>query len=464
MNIRQIIPENYCSRCNVCCRFPEATSELRPVFLNKEIIERKYFFVFDNVRPCKINAVPFKDMYICPHFNPEKNTCSIYKLRPFDCRLYPFMLTYNKDYTAVELVADSKCPFVENKNLLAAYAKEIYEYLEQEEIAEELSKNFSFINNYQDDCQTYYKLTRLTDLIFNNAIGFKKLALSDKKIFESYLKKSLRQLSAYSFQYLYAFSDTINTLWKEIDGSIFILCGLENDYFMPVVPFGKDLDDKSVSAINEISAKLSQKSFYIENVSKKDSEILKANGYKIKPCENEYLLSAGDIAAYKGGRFKSKRSLFNHFSKNYSYKIIEFDDSLIPGCLELYRTWADKKLKKNTDPFYKNLIEDSILIQKKIFENFNLLGLESLFIDIEGSLSAYTVGYPLNEEIFAILFEVTDPGYKGISEFIASEFAKKLIKYKYLNIMGDSGIVNLRKTKLSYNPEEIIPSYSVCKV
>lgn len=468
MDIRQIIPKGFCKACDICCRFPEATSELRPTFLNKEITERDFFSILDNIRPSKITLKKYKDFYICRYFDPEKNICTTYDRRPFDCRLYPFMIMYNSDYSSVGLFKDTKCPFIRENEALNSYEKDLIEFLDKNDSAQVIYKNFSFINNYQPDAVFYGNLPKINKLIFKGDFEFKKLSLNDRALFKSYFEKAAHSgLSAYSFEYLFAFSDIINTLWKVIDESLFVFYDTGDDFFMPIIPVmpgNRSIDEKTMSFGIELMSKISKNPPRIENIPKECVPIFKNMDFKIKKSEDEFILSCKSASELKGDVFKSKRALYNHFVKNTSYKFKDFDDSVMAECLNLYKIWEKGGIKKyGVDSFFKNLAEDGMLMHKKILENYNNLGLKGAFLEVGGNIAAYTVGFPLDKETFVVLLEITDQQYKGISEFISAEFAKLLKDFTYINIMGDSGLSNLKKTKMSYHPVKTIPVFSAEK-
>jgi hypothetical protein len=66
----------------------------------------------------------------------------------------------------------------------------------------------------------------------------------------------------------------------------------------------------------------------------------------------------------------------------------------------------------------------------------------------------------LNHDTFCILYEITDLSVKGLAQFIFREFSRELKGYRYLNIMDDSGLENLKQVKLSYKPVRLIPSFT----
>jgi len=43
------------------------------------------------------------------------------------------------------------------------------------------------------------------------------------------------------------------------------------------------------------------------------------------------------------------------------------------------------------------------------------------------------------------------------------EFSRELGGYKYINIMDDSGLKNLKRVKLSYKPVRLVPSFTLAR-
>jgi len=117
-SIPQIVPSKVCLSCDVCCRFPEQDSFLRPFFTQSEIrqaVERGLDSeFFSNSDGCQVEVVPHLsgEGYLCPAFDPETSHCRIYEVRPLDCQLYPFVLMWDQEHQSVLLGWDTKCPFL----------------------------------------------------------------------------------------------------------------------------------------------------------------------------------------------------------------------------------------------------------------------------------------------------------------------------------------------------------------
>ena len=126
-SVPQIVPSKVCLSCEVCCRFPEQDSFLRPYFTKSEVkqaIERGIDSrFFPSTEGCQIEVVrnPSGDGYLCPAFDPETFHCRIYEIRPLDCQIYPFVLMWDKVHRTILLGWDTKCPFLfptDNENHL----------------------------------------------------------------------------------------------------------------------------------------------------------------------------------------------------------------------------------------------------------------------------------------------------------------------------------------------------------
>jgi hypothetical protein len=120
----------------------------------------------------------------------------------------------------------------------------------------------------------------------------------------------------------------------------------------------------------------------------------------------------------------------------------------------------DERRIKFNDKIYQGLLLDSFKMLKLLL-NYPQLGFKGYIVEVDGKVKAFSLGYPLNEEVFCILYEITDLKIKGLSQFIFHYFSKNLLGYRYINALDDSGLDNLRRTKLSYHPIELVSNYIV---
>lgn len=128
--IKDFIPQGFCLECRECCKFSEAESPWSPVFLHEEIEK------IVELSPAgtqlltgnKLNLVfsEQENIYLCPFLNSADNKCNIYAMRPFECRLYPFLI--NRKGDKVFLAIDLNCPFAKD-NFQRESLQEYVEYL-----------------------------------------------------------------------------------------------------------------------------------------------------------------------------------------------------------------------------------------------------------------------------------------------------------------------------------------------
>ena len=132
------------------------------------------------------------------------------------------------------------------------------------------------------------------------------------------------------------------------------------------------------------------------------------------------------------------------------------------ACFVLYNDWQRLRAESCEDEIYLAMLADSTRAHRIGITHALELGLIGRVVRIQDELKAYTFGYPLNSDMFCILFEISDLNIQGLAQFIYREFCRELmLRYKWINAMDDSGLENLKRVKLSYHPSALIPSYTV---
>ena len=117
MMLKQFVPSLVCLSCEGCCRFQEENSPWRPKVGPGEKKDFDAPFpagaagadVLD--RGLYVTAKRDGETYHCRFLERAANTCDIYPGRPFECRLYPFLLVRSGGRTLVAL--HLSCPFAQ---------------------------------------------------------------------------------------------------------------------------------------------------------------------------------------------------------------------------------------------------------------------------------------------------------------------------------------------------------------
>jgi hypothetical protein len=197
----------------------------------------------------------------------------------------------------------------------------------------------------------------------------------------------------------------------------------------------------------------------IENIEQKSAAAYRKLGLTVREKYSDYLCLKADLAGLTGNKFKSQRASYNYFTKHYSFKCAAFSVRHIPQCRKLFNLWAKQRSSQHEDPVYLGMLQDSGLVLEGIFHNYKKLDYQGLVVKTHNRISGFTLGFKLNPDTFCIIYEITDLSFKGLAQFIFRTFCRQLPGYKYINIMDDSGLENLKKTKLAYHPVKLIPGY-----
>jgi len=152
--MRQLVPEAICLKCQGCCRFRDPESIWSPNLLDDDmqaLLKNSIppFFILDN-KKIRLTHYQPQDNFICSLLDAGSNKCKAYAFRPFECRLYPFLI--NRSNTKVFLAVDTKCPFIKEKQqsqALKAHAQFLADFLSQPDFLKTLRRNAHIIQAYE---------------------------------------------------------------------------------------------------------------------------------------------------------------------------------------------------------------------------------------------------------------------------------------------------------------------------
>jgi hypothetical protein len=292
-----------------------------------------------------------------------------------------------------------------------------------------------------------------------------KLSVKDKALFAKYLALDYHELSPYAFENILLWRGLFEIEWLEIEGSLCVFFKDRFGCFLYLPPLAKKINPGILREVFRILNKFNKNKEVsrIENVEAKDLSFYKDIGYVCRIKSYDYLCKREDLVNLQGAKFKSKRAGFNYFIKHYKFEYKAFSLKNKSECLELSDTWVEERKSQNKDPIYQGMLEDSRVCLKNALDAYPDLGLMGRVVRLEGKIKAFAFGFKLNVDTFCILYEVTDLTIKGLAQFIFRKFCSELKDYKYINIMDDSGLENLKKVKLSYRPARLIPAYIVTR-
>ncbi len=472
----QLVPSSRCVQCEVCCRFPDADSPLRPYFTGREIsraidagVEGR---VFPDRAGSQISLV--KDLqgegFHCPVFDAENRTCRIYEQRPLDCQLYPLALMWNETHNEVQLGWDAKCPFVQEQvaDSVRAHAERVKSLLLQANVIREIANHPRLIGSYQSDVVTLSSLPEVTEALLEQwgARPLRRLQWEDLPRFKAALDRSglcgPQSLAAYSADYHYVWNGLLPHWWMEAAGAFCLFAQSPDGWFMPLPPLTDGtLDDpirEAFSAMHRWNGESAVSR--IENVPAFLADTLKAKGYRLTSKEPDYLYRAFDLAALAGDRYKAQRALCNRAERR-GITIEPYCTSNRSECRSLFLDWRRQKTSQASDSFAAALLEDASSVHEAVWAHGLELELVGSVLRVDGVVRAYTFGYWLDRRTWCVLLEVADRTIPGLAQFLFRDTCRNALAQgaEFINTMDDSGLAALRSSKKAYGPVAQIDNF-----
>lgn len=172
----------------------------------------------------------------------------------------------------------------------------------------------------------------------------------------------------------------------------------------------------------------------------------------------DYVYSVNELVDLKGNRFHKKKNLLNQFIKKYDYTYVPFAPELIDQAMALQESWCTWRDCESSDV----LAAENHAIFRVLNNWGQLNGTLGGALMVDGSMVAYTVAEALTPQSVVIHFEKGDTRFKGVYQAINQMFlAHSARDFLTVNREQDLNDEGLRKSKLSYNPTELLHKYRV---
>lgn len=475
----QIVPSSECFRCDVCCRFPEADSFLRPYFTEREIAAALARGVAPERFPdaagsqVRVVAHPQGDGYLCPAFDPVTAHCQIYDARPLDCQLYPFALMWNASKDRVLLGWDAKCPFMRDAVPadVQAHAERVAAVVMTHVTSATIARHPRLIGPFQDDVVIIRELPELTARLVRRPVDarLQPLTVADAPRYARALVDSGwlagEPLAAHAFAYHYLWTTLLPYWWMEQDRTLYLFAQSPDGFFLACPPIGAG---PLVQRVREAFALMrgwnrSSAVSRIENVSETQKDELVRAGFRCGAKPPDYVYDAAALAELKGDGYKSQRALCNRVVREHAVTIDSYRASDREACAVLYERWAVQKRRSGLDRMGLLLLEDAEAAHRLACFEGALLGLEGTVARVDGEVHAYTFGYWLTPQVFCVVIEVGDRSMPGLAQLLFRATCRRVVERggTRINAMDDAGLPGLREAKQAYRPVALVNNWVV---
>ncbi len=296
-------------------------------------------------------------------------------------------------------------------------------------------------------------------------MNWRHLRVADKPAIEEFLRHAPRELSAYTFAGIYVWQGLYKISWAVEHKHLCIMFRDTAGCFMYLPPLGAGADaaliERLFDEMDETNRNTALSRF--DNVDETCRQQLAACGLCVQPKPGEYLCARASLASLRGNAYKHKRASANHFAAHYRYCYRSYQPQDAAACRHLYELWAGERCQAHQEAGYRGMLVDSRSAFDEMLNAPEALGMWGRVVEVDGAIGACTFGMPVNDETVCVMFEVADLRLKGIAAFIFKAVCEEMSAYRYVNIMDDSGLENLRSVKESYRPQRMVAAYTAVR-
>jgi len=312
----------------------------------------------------------------------------------------------------------------------------------------------------------------------------KHFGIKAKDIMQNYLSELNFDISDYTFAANYIWLSNASGFYTIINDTfcLFILNGSELSMLLPPLGKSENVNLAIIECFNIMNQNNSSKFFskidyvhetilenFVDYLEEGTMIFEQLAEYVFEKRLVDYIYKSEDLIDLKGNAYHTKRNEINKFKKSHPGYVVKNLDPTTHGekIQGLFNKWVSDRIKympkEEADSFLEGIFHERSAI-KRMLKYYNELSLDGVVIEIDGEIKGFTVGEMVNRDTASIIIEKTDFEILGCAQFIFREFCK-ILKEKfgclYINVGDDMGFENLKKVKMSYRPEKLVPKYTI---
>lgn len=298
----------------------------------------------------------------------------------------------------------------------------------------------------------------------NKEIQFKRINEKDLSHMLPFFKGSTLHLCDYSCAHKFMWQKHYTLVFAYVGNCVvFAEKYMGRVYFHYPLSIGGNISDE-LAAIDEVEefCRYKNERLHFTNVPKErlpyfidryGSELKLVNSRRWR----DYLYNAQDFISYGGKKFSGQRNHVNKFKKLYPDFFFRANNLTEPEIVSFLDEYSARQLAKGTVMAKEEL--DAVYA---LVPNINAFGLVTGALSVNGKIVALSIG-EICGDMLIIHVEKALSEYEGAYPTMAQEFARYFATgaVKYINREDDAGDPGLRKSKLQYNPVEIVDKFNV---
>ena len=168
----------------------------------------------------------------------------------------------------------------------------------------------------------------------------------------------------------------------------------------------------------------------------------------------DYLYDAGSMATLTGRKLHGQRNHLNYFERTWSYRLENITGSNVKDVKE----FIERKAVSGSSALFQEGNNKTL----EALDNMDIYDFSSLVLYAEDKVIGFTLGTLVGDTLY-VTIEQADRDYRGVypklaSAFVSSHLDKGAV---YVNREDDIGDEGLRKSKMAWNPCQIVERFAV---
>jgi ribosomal protein S18 acetylase RimI-like enzyme len=326
--------------------------------------------------------------------------------------------------------------------------------------------------------------------------ALRPVELTDQNVFAPYFASLSEPLSDYTFSQIFTWRNSLHIVWKLLDNHLCIFANGTGDLTLLIPPIGDGNSDIALRHAFELmddynTARGVADRSRVEYASDELLTRFDRTRFAVAPMGTDYVYDVNRMIDLAGGDLSSKRQAKNRFQRLYAYRVESYDSAKhLDDCLALLGTWRTHQDAQHLEECNANAIkrQKETIATELAIRHAGELGFKGMVVyagecpsdnrasrepsgsaagsskSPELTLRGFTFGEYLGQTQSSIVIEKTDLEFKGLAQFIFSEFCGQCWADRPLcNVGDDWGLESLAWTKMSYRPVKLLQKYAMSK-
>lgn len=289
-------------------------------------------------------------------------------------------------------------------------------------------------------------------------LDFKKIEFSDIPILKAYFNAYPARQCDRAIGSTVMWRDYFNNCYAVHDGTIILSSNFKNEVCF-THPIGRNPD----GAFTELEKYCDKNGIdmVLATVNKNElPKLLERYPQSIVEADRnwfDYLYEKDAIMNLVGRKYATPRNHINKFKKLYTdWSFTEISKDDLPELIEFTRNFtfnAEKDESAN--------LELEMCIE--VLENYDVYGMLGGVLRVDDRIIGYSIGEIIGDTLFCHI-EKADISYHGAYQMVTNQFLRMYADnetVKFVNREEDCGDEGLRRSKLSYNPVELLEKNTI---